>query len=76
MWDDPAWPTQLNDAGGVLAYGRERRLAPPGLGKAIIARDRECTFPGYARTAAQPEIHHAIEWARGGRTDIDTLASR
>jgi hypothetical protein len=67
-------PAILNDAGGVLAYGRKRRLAAAGLRKAVIARDRGCTFPGCSRTAAQSEIHHAIAWANGGSTDLNNLA--
>ncbi len=66
-------PAVLNDAGGVLAYGHGRRLAAPGQRKALFARDRGCTFPGCTRTAAQSEIHHATDWAKGGRTDLDNL---
>ncbi len=66
-------PAVLNDAGGVLAYGHSRRLAAPGQRKALFARDRGCTFPGCTRTAAQSEIHHATDWAKGGRTDLDNL---
>ena len=67
-------PAILNDAGGVLAYGRGRRLASPGQRKALFARDRGCTFPGCTRTAARSEIHHAIDWAKGGHTDLDSMA--
>ncbi|MFL6161126.1 MAG: DUF222 domain-containing protein [Jatrophihabitantaceae bacterium] len=66
-------PAVLDDAGGILAYGRGRRLASAGQRKALFARDRGCTFPGCARTAAQSEIHHATDWARGGRTDLDSM---
>jgi hypothetical protein len=67
-------PEILNNAGGILAYGTARRLATAGMRKAAFARDRGCTFPGCTRTAAQSEIHHATDWARGGRTDLDNLA--
>jgi len=67
-------PAILDDAGGILAYGTGRRIAAPGQRKALFARDRGCTFPGCPRTAAQSEIHHAIEWAHGGRTDLDNMA--
>ena len=67
-------PAVLDEAGGILAYGHERRLAANGLRKALFARDRGCTFPGCPRTAAQSEIHHATDWALGGRTDLDNLA--
>jgi hypothetical protein len=67
-------PTVLSDAGDVLAFGRGRRLASPGQRKALFARDRGCTFPGCHKTAAQSEIHHTTDWARGGRTDLRTMA--
>jgi hypothetical protein len=67
-------PEILNDAGGILAYGNTRRLAAPGMRKALFARDRGCTFPGCDRSAARSEIHHAIDWALGGRTDLNNLA--
>jgi hypothetical protein len=41
----------LNDAGGILAYGRARRLASPAQRLALIARDQGCTFPGVRREA-------------------------
>ena len=67
-------PAILDDAGGILAYGRSRRLASPGQRRALFARDRGCTFPGCDRTAAQSEIHHTTDWATGGHTDLDTMA--
>jgi Domain of unknown function (DUF222) len=66
-------PAVLDNAGGVLAYGRGRRLASPGQRKALFARDRGCTFPGCTRTAAQSEIHHTTDWATGGHTNLDTM---
>jgi hypothetical protein len=67
-------PAVLDDAGGILAYGRGRRLASAGIRKALYARDRGCTVPGCDRPAARSEIH-ATDWALGGPTDIDNLAS-
>lgn len=67
-------PAILDDAGGILAYGQGRRLAAPGQRKALFARDRGCTFPGCTRSAARSEIHHATDWANGGRTDLDNMA--
>jgi Domain of unknown function (DUF222) len=66
-------PAVLDDAGGILGYGRGRRLASPGQRKALFARDRGCTFPGCTRTAAQSEIHHTTDWATGGHTNLDTM---
>jgi hypothetical protein len=72
--DGDLLPAILDDTSGVLAYGRGKRLAAPGQRKALFARDRGCTFPGCDRTAAQSEIHHTTDWARGGRTNLTTLA--
>jgi hypothetical protein len=72
--DGGVLPAVLDDNGGILAYGRSRRLASPGQRKALFARDRGCTFPGCDRTAAQSEIHHTTDWASGGHTDLDTMA--
>jgi len=66
-------PAILTDTGGILAYGRSRRLASPGQRKALIARDRGCSFPGCTRTAAQSQIHHTTDWAAGGETNLDNL---
>jgi len=67
-------PAILADTGGILAYGRARRLSSPGQRKALFARDRGCTFPGCGHSAAQSEIHHATDWAKGGGTDISNMA--
>ena len=45
-------PAILADTGGILRYGRARRLASPGQRRALFARDRGCTFPGCDRPAA------------------------
>jgi Domain of unknown function (DUF222) len=72
--DGKMLPAVLDDNGGILGYGRSRRLASPGQRRALFARDRGCTFPGCDRSAAQSEIHHATDWANGGRTDLDSMA--
>jgi hypothetical protein len=53
-------PVVLNNAGGILAFGRERRLASRGQRLAPTARDRGCTLTCH-RTAAQSEIHHILD---------------
>jgi len=64
-------PVIFHDRGGVLAYGRGRRLASRGQRLALAARDGGCCFPGCDRPAAWTEVHHVIEWAAGGSTDLD-----
>ena len=66
-------PVVLNDAGGVLAYGRTRRLATRAQRLALAARDRGCSFPGCDRPPTWCQAHHITPWQHGGTTDLDCL---
>jgi hypothetical protein len=55
--------------GGILAYGRARRLASPAQRLALMARDKGCTFPDCRETAARSEVHHITDWAKGGENE-------
>jgi Domain of unknown function (DUF222) len=66
-------PVICTDTGGVLAYGRARRLAAVGQRHALAARDGGCSFPGCNRPAAWTEVHHVREWIDGGETNIDEM---
>jgi len=44
-------PAILTDTGGILTYGRNRRLASPGQRRALFAGDRGRTFPDCTRNA-------------------------
>jgi hypothetical protein len=66
-------PAVLDDAGGIVSFGRRRRLASPGQRLALFARDRGCSFPGCGRSAAQSQVHHATDWTNLGPTDLDNL---
>jgi hypothetical protein len=66
-------PVICNETGGVLAYGRGRRLAARGQRLAMAARDGGCSFPGCNRPAAWTEVHHVRDWIDGGCTDIDNM---
>jgi hypothetical protein len=66
-------PIICTDTGGILAYGRQRRLATKGQRLALAARDGGCTFPGCDRPAAWTEVHHIIAWLDGGTTDLDNM---
>ena len=45
-------PVVCTDTGGILAYGRTRRLASVGQRLALAARDGGCCFPGCTRPPA------------------------
>lgn len=66
-------PVIFNDAGGIVAFGRTRRLATRGQRLALIARDGGCCFPGCSRPASWTEVHHIRAWLDDGDTDIDNL---
>ncbi len=62
---------QLDPRGGVMNYGRTKRIVPPEMRRAIAARDRGCTFPGCDRPPAWTEAHHFLGWLDGGETSIE-----
>ncbi len=66
-------PVIFNDAGGIVAFGRGRRLASRGQRLVLVARDGGCSFPGCDRPAAWTEVHHILPWNDGGHTDIDNM---
>ena len=66
-------PVVLTDTGGVLGYGRARRVASSGQRLALAARDRGCSFPACDRPPAWTQAHHVIPWQDGGPTDLDNL---
>jgi hypothetical protein len=53
----------------VVDVGRRTRTIPVPLRRAVLARDGGCTFPGCTAPPDWVQIHHAVPWARLGRTD-------
>lgn len=39
--------------------------------RAIVARDRHCTWRGCERPASWADIHHVRHWADGGTTTVE-----
>ncbi|MFV0532478.1 MAG: DUF222 domain-containing protein [Cumulibacter sp.] len=66
----PTWTTNI---GGVVAFGRSRRVATENQTHALIARDGGCSFPGCDAPPDWCQRHHVVEWWRGGGTDVDNL---
>ncbi len=56
-----------------LDVGRKHRVIPEWLRRALIARDRHCTFPGCDRPHWWCDGHHIEHWSDGGATDLDNL---
>ncbi|TAK69663.1 MAG: DUF222 domain-containing protein [Actinomycetota bacterium] len=64
-------PVVLGSAGVPLDLGRATRTVSGGQRKAVWLRDQHCRFPGCDRGIA--EVHHIVEWSRGGKTDLANL---
>jgi len=61
-----------DDAGCPLDVGRKQRIVSGALKKAVVARDRACTFPGCHHTRYL-DAHHVRHWADGGETNLENL---
>ena len=64
-------PAVFDTEGQELWVGRKYRSATDAQRDALIVRDKHCI--GCGRSAAWCEVHHIVEWFRGGLTDIDNL---
>ncbi len=62
------------DDGLPLDVGRTARTEPPGLRRALEARDRGCRWTGCGALAAWATAHHIRPWSRGGATSLEDLA--
>ena len=71
--DTAVIPVVLSDTGGILAYGRARRLASCEQRRALAARDRGCSFPGLHPAAGLVPSPPVIAYADGGPTALDNL---
>jgi hypothetical protein len=57
-----------------LDAGRAARTEPPGLRRALEARDRGCRRTGCGALAAWATAHHIRPWSKGGATSLAGLA--
>jgi hypothetical protein len=55
----------------VLYVGREHRVVPPRLRRALELRDHHCAFPGCRVNVARCRAHHVQHWESGGCTALD-----
>lgn len=68
-------PVVLGGESQVLDVGREYRLAPPPLRRAIGIRDGGCAFPGCTTALRHCDIHHVVPWQEGGATSRDNTVA-
>jgi hypothetical protein len=57
-----------------LDMGRDRRVAPPHLRRAVELRDKTCVFTGCEAPAWWCEVHHLLHWGDGGDTCLENSA--
>ncbi|MGI8696060.1 MAG: DUF222 domain-containing protein, partial [Mycobacteriales bacterium] len=66
-------PPSCPEGSVPLDVGRAAYTVPPSLRRALILRDRGCSFPGCDRPAAWCEAHHVRHWVDGGETALPNL---
>ncbi|MGQ0773413.1 MAG: DUF222 domain-containing protein [Pseudonocardiales bacterium] len=64
-------PVVLGGDSEPLDVGRAMRTVPLGIRRALVARDRGCTFPGCHRPPRRCAAHHAQHWIDGGETSVE-----
>jgi hypothetical protein len=58
----------------TVNMGRDRRVAPPHLRRAVELRDKTCVFTGCEAPAWWCEVHHLLHWGDGGETCLENSA--
>jgi hypothetical protein len=56
-----------------LDLGEPTEQVPPHLRRAVIKRDRHCSFPGCSLPPVRCHVHHVIPRSKGGATRLDNL---
>jgi hypothetical protein len=64
----------LDPDGLPIDVGREQRIVPPHIRKAVEHRDRTCVFAGCEAPRWFCDVHHRIEWIHGGDTSLENSA--
>lgn len=67
-------PMVLGGPSEPLDVGRAKRLVDRGPRRAVIHRDRHCTFPGCDRPPSWCDVHHVRPWWLGGGTSLSNSA--
>ncbi|GAB19106.1 hypothetical protein GOEFS_075_00270 [Gordonia effusa NBRC 100432] len=68
---DCEFTAMILDAEGVpLDIKKTQRLFPPELRRALIIRDKGCSFPGCGKPPSWCQAHHLRYWSQGGETTI------
>jgi hypothetical protein len=63
----------LGAASEPLDVGRATPVVRASIRRAVVIRDRGCTFPGCDRPPSWTDAHHVRHWADGGETRVSNL---
>ena len=61
----------LDPDGLPIDVGREQRVVPPHIRKAVELRDQNCVFAGCEAPRWFCDVHHLVEWIAGGETSVE-----
>jgi len=61
-----------DENGEPLNIGRKTRTVPTAIKRALVARDKTCSFPGCHHTRFV-DAHHIQHWSAGGETSLGNL---
>ena len=64
----------IGPEGRPLDLGREKRVYPPHLRRAVEQRDWHCVFAGCHAPSYWCDVHHLVHWADDGDTCLDNAA--
>ncbi|WP_193071405.1 HNH endonuclease signature motif containing protein, partial [Brevibacterium sp. FME37] len=63
----------ISEKAKTMQVVTENRFANAKQIAVLTARDQGCTFPGCDAPPGWCDAHHIVEWAQGGRTDINNM---
>jgi hypothetical protein len=63
----------MSAASEPLDVGRSTPVVPAAMRRALLARDKDCRFPGCHRPHSWCDAHHVVHWADGGTTALENL---
>jgi hypothetical protein len=64
----------IGPEGQLLEMGRDKRLFPPHIRRAMDLRDRGCVFAGCDAPTHWCDAHHVLHWIDGGETSLENGA--
>jgi hypothetical protein len=65
----------MGPTGLPLNVGRDKRVVPPHIRRAVERRDRHCVFAGCSAPTYWCDVHHVAEWlADQGETSLENSA--